>query len=70
MPRPDYETVDDRLHRFKQEYPNSRIVTTLLHHDDVRVGSACEVTVTRVPVPQVSNRITTGSGSSGVAVIT
>ena len=43
MPRQDYETVDDRLHRFKQEYPDSRIVTTLLHHDDVRVVFKAEV---------------------------
>ena len=43
MPRPDYETVDDRLHRFKLEYPDSRIVTTLLHHDDVRVVFKAEV---------------------------
>ena len=43
MPRPDYETVDDRLHRFKQEYPDSRIVTTLLHHDADRVVFKAEV---------------------------
>ena len=43
MPRADYESVDDRLHRFKQEYPESRIVTTLLHHDADRVVFKAEV---------------------------
>ena len=43
MPRPDYETVDNRLHRLKDEHPHSRIITTLLHHDADRVVFKAEV---------------------------
>jgi len=33
----EYETVDTRLHRYKAEYPDSRIITKMEHYDDVFV---------------------------------
>jgi hypothetical protein len=32
----DYETVDDRLHRYWTEYPEGRIHTELVFHDETR----------------------------------